>query len=193
MANRIVVPTAFGLVQVIRVSWDKESRGGQGARNRNSVPQAFQVPKSELMDVGGQLCVDASHWEGRNGFEESFSTRRHRIAVADGFNFGCVSVSSHAEGLQVRYQYDRAHGGAPDRWFFNSASGYGESPGRTLLVRSGEWVRVCYNGRFSCMDSGNWWYEQITINVAWFTGDPFERIFLDREPTQNLRVIADLW
>ncbi|HEX4611478.1 MAG TPA: hypothetical protein VH092_25010 [Urbifossiella sp.] len=54
-------------------------------------------------------------------------------------------------------------------------------------------MRVRYNGRFSGPDTGGWWYEQVTANVAWFAGPPDGRVFLDREPTQELRSLAELW
>ncbi len=193
MRRRAAVAEACGLVQVVRLHWDKSARGGQGARDRNAVPQAFAVPASDLAEVGGHLCVSVTHWGERNAFAEPFSARRERVAVADGFAFGCGLVSPHPDGLQVRYQCNRADGGAPGRWFFNWSTGSVESPGRSLVVRPGHWVRVCYNGRFSCIDSGNWWYEQSTINVAWFGGEPDGRVFLDREPAEELRVLADLW
>ena len=114
------------------------------------------------------------------------SVNRQQVAVAKGFDFGCVRVGPHAEGLQVHFQYDSGNVGAPDRWFFNRDSGYGETPGRTLIVREGEWVRVYHNGRFD-HETGDWWYQQVTVNVAWFGGAPDGRIFLDiaSRPTKS--------
>ncbi len=155
MRKRAAVAEACGLVQVVRLHWDKSARGGPGARDRNAVPQAFAVPAADLDSADGHLCVGLTHWGDRNAFAEPFSARRERVAVADGFKFGCVGVSPHPDGLEVRYQYNQADGGAPDRWYFNWSSGYGESPGRSLVVRPSQWVRVCYNGRFSCIDSGS--------------------------------------
>jgi hypothetical protein len=102
-------------------------------------------------------------------------------------------VSQPPEGLLVRYQYDSGHGGAPDRWFFNVSRGYGESPGRSFVVHAGQWVRVCYNGRFSCIDSGQWWYTQVTVNVAWFADHPSSQVFVNSQPAQELKMLADLW
>jgi hypothetical protein len=193
MARQVAIAAPFGLVQIIHLRWDKSARGGQGACDRNAVPQAFPVAVTDLTDAGGFLCVDASHWSNDNAFAEPLSRSRSRVPVADGFRFGCVSVSGDTDGLQVRYEYDRGHGGAPDRWFFNCGSGYGQSPGRTLRVAVKDWVRICYNGRFACIESGDWWYEQATVNVAWCVGEPEARVFLAREPAQELRLLADLW
>ena len=193
MRKHTAVADSCGLVQIVHLHWDKSARGGQSARDRSAVPQAFPVPAADLAGAGGCLCIAESHWNERNAFADPSAERRRRVAIADGYTFGCVSVSAHAGGLQVRYQYDRGHGGAPDRWFFNESSGLGESPGRALVVGPSQWVRVCYNGRFSDSDTGNWWYEQTTVNVAWFEREPQVRVFLDREPSDELRVLADLW
>lgn len=193
MRRRAVAVEPCGVVQVVRLEWDKSARGGQGARDRNAVPEAFAVPASDLAGAGGHLRIGIASWSGRNAFAAPSSDRTRRMAVADGFTFGCVRVSPHPDGLEVRYQYDRAHGGAPDRWYINWSSESIPSPGRSFVVCPGRWVRVCYNGRFSCIDSGNWWYEQATVNVAWFEGDPDGRVFLDSEPAEELRVLADLW
>jgi hypothetical protein len=181
-----------GLAQVICLHWTKAARGGEGARARGAVPVGFKVEAAELVGAEGVLCVDASQWGERNGFIEPVTVRRHRVLLAEGFSFGCVAVSTNPEGLLVRYQYDGTHGGAPNRWFLNWP-GSGGAPGRALLARGGEWVRVCYNGRFSDIDTGNWWYQQVTVNVAWFAGEPDGRVFLDREPAQELRALAELW
>jgi hypothetical protein len=161
--NRATVAEPCGVVQVIHLGWDKSARGGQGARHRNAVPQAFAVPVADLAAASGHLCVGISQWAERNAFAEPFSIRKMRVAVTEEFSFKCVAVSRDLDGLQVRYQYNQADGGAPDRWYLNSSSVCGE-PGRLLVVRPGQWVRVCYNGRFSCIDSGAWWYEQTTVN-----------------------------
>lgn len=193
MRRRAVVAEPCGVVQVIHLHWDKSARGGQGARDRNAVPQVFAIPDADLAASGGYLCVNESHWGERNAFAEPFSTRRHRVSLPGMFTFGCVSISSQPDGLRVRYQYNQADGGAPDRWFFNRATRRDESPDRLLVVSPDQWVRVCYNGRFSCIDSGNWWYEQVIVNVAWFGGEPDGRVFIDREPVEELRLLADLW
>ena len=182
-----------GLVQVVHVGWEKSARGGRGAGERNSVLAAYEVMEDDLDGIGGHMGVGVSKWSERNAFATPFSSDSQRIAIADGYSFGCVRVSAHADGLRVHYEYGYANGGAPDRSFLNWPSASGESPGRSIVVRNNQWARVCYNGRFSCIDSGNWWYEQTTVNVAFFDGEPNGRVFLDREPFHELRALADLW
>ena len=192
MARRAAVAERCGLVQVVRLYWAKAARGGEGARARSAVPVAFEVPAAELVGAAGALCVNATQWGDRNAFAEPFRSDRQRVPLSDGFAVGCVTVLADAEGLLVRYRYEPAVGGAPDRRTFASA-GHRESTTRILPVRDGEWVRVCYNGRFSDIDTGDWWYEQVTANVASFAGEPDGRVFLDRKPAQELRSLAELW
>lgn len=60
MRDRATATSACGLVQVTRLCWDKSARGGQGARDRNAVPDALSVPADELRDLGGLLLVSKS-------------------------------------------------------------------------------------------------------------------------------------
>ena len=180
-----------GLVQVIRVTWTKASRGGEGARSRNSVPSATEITVADLPDVNGSLCVDVSEWREHNQFVEPYHTYR-KIPFASGFHFGCVTVSATMNGLQVDYQYDPGFVGAPDRRGF-APEGHRAAKPRRFFARDGEWIQVCHNGRFSDIDTGNWWYELVTVNVAFFAGGLDSRVFVTRRPSEELRVLAELW
>ena len=192
MARRVTACRRCGLVQVIRLRWTKSARGGEGARARSAVPLSFEVHPDAFAGAEEMLCAEVTD-RGEREFAEPFATDRLRVPLADGLTLGCVSVAAAPEGLSVRFEYSRPAGGAPDRWPLNVPAGLGQTQGRTMAVRDGEWARVRYNGRFSCTDSGNWWYEQTTANVAWFEGEPDPRVFLDREPAAELSALADLW
>src|SRR6185295_18981563 len=99
MRKRAVVAGPCGVVQVVRLHWDKSARGGQGARDRNAVQQAFAVPADDLAGAGGHLCVGVASWGERNAFAAPLAARTNRVAVADGFTFACVSVSAGPDGL----------------------------------------------------------------------------------------------
>ncbi len=191
MRRHVCVAGACGLVQVVRLEWDKSARGGQGARNRNAVPVVFEVP-ADLLPGAGEVVIIESHWSNDNAFSEPFRNRSRRVSVTEKFGFGCVTFAAELEGLSARYQYDRTYGGAPDRWYLNCASGEGNPPGRVLTARFGSWVRLCYNGRFSDNDNGTWWYEQITVNAAWFDGPPSGQVFVSSEPSQEFRALSEL-
>jgi hypothetical protein len=190
MARKVSTAVPSGLVQIIHLRWDKLARGGQGACQRNSVPQSLAIPAANLKSSAGQLYIDESYWNEQNDFAEPYSVRRYDNALAEGFNFACVTVATHTEGLAVRFRYDPHNGGLPDRSFLNHAPGDFYA-GRVLLVRPSQWVRLHYNGRFS--NDYYWWFEQTTVNVAWFAHEPDGNVFLDREPSQELVSLADLW
>ncbi len=191
MSNRALVAGPCGLIQVVHVKWTKSERGGQGARNRGSVPEALNVPKAELARASGQFCVTHSYWGSRNSFSQPLSMDSERVAITEEYRYGCVKVSAHPDGLVARYYYDVAHGGAPDRGY-EIWPAPAEPSGRFLVIRFGEWGRVCYNGRFSCIDSGHWWYEKTTVNVAWFAGEPNGRVFIDRPLSVEYRSVVHL-
>lgn len=193
MNRKVLVPSHCGIVQIIHLRWSKASRGGDGARKRNAVPLGFDVRVDQFADCHNELMVVESSWGERNGFAQPFNNRQRRVKVGDGFSYDCVSVSEHSDGLRVRYQYDRSHGGAPDRWYFNFVSSHGESPSGEFVVRSDEWGRIRYNGRFTDFDGGNWWYEQTTVNVAWFDQSPSGRAFANGAPSHEIKAMADLW
>jgi len=183
----LTAPVSSSLVQVIQISWNKSARGGLGARRRNSVPLAFEVHDGHLRDVRGQLQTQVLFWGMDNDFSEPLESRYERAPLEDGYGFHCVTVSANPEGLAVRYRWDADHGGAPARPFLD-VGGNGD-----FLVRPGEWMRVCYNGRFSDADTGTWWYKQTTVNVAAFMGKPSGRVFVGSEPVRDLRLLSDLW
>src|SRR3954471_13431908 len=130
-------PLVRGLVQVIHLHWTKASRGGQGARQRSAVPLAFEIPEDHLLEVEGQLLVDEWPWGERNAFAEPLQHRQRQVAVADGFQLRCVTAARHARGLSVRYRWDAARGGAPDRSFLNPGPGE-ESTNRDLILPPGQ-------------------------------------------------------
>lgn len=180
-------PVSSGLVQVIHLSWDKSARGGLGAQKRNAVPFAFEVQEGHLREARGHLLIEVLRWGKDNDFSEPLESRHERAPLEDGYRFGCVTVTAHPEALSVRYRWDWQHGGAPDRKFLD-IGGNGD-----LIVRAGEWMRICSNGRFSDRDTGNWWYEQTTVNVAAFGGEPSGQVFVAGDPVRDLRLLEDLW
>ena len=171
------------LVQVIHLSWDKSARGGQGARDRSAVPQAFPVDRFWGKD--GRIHVEELEWRHVNAFAEPIERRQHDLPIQKGYEFGCVTVSAESEGLSVRFRWDGAHGGAPDREYLNSTE--------DVTLTPGQWARIAYNGRFSDTDNGHWWYEQTSVNVACFGSEPSGRVFVETKPVREMLLFADLW
>lgn len=184
MSLPTVASAACGLVQIIELEWGKASRGGEGARRRAAVPLALEVPVEDWDAAGGALHVEESHWREANGFAEPVHRRQQRISLGEELRFRGASVSSHPQGLAVRYRWNAAEGGAPDRSYLDSGD---------LVLQEGQWGRICWNGRFRDADTGHWWYRQVTVNVAWFGCEPSGRVFLAGPPVHDLRLLSDLW
>jgi hypothetical protein len=191
MSKTATVAAPCALVQVIHVQWDKSARGGQGARNRNSVPLSLPVSAERLAGAAGQFHIEESYWGGRNAFAEPVRFLQNRVALRKDFRFGCVAVEWSAEALVIRYQYDGSRGGAPER-MFDAHTSVRVPAVRALPAGLMEWVRVRYNGRFSGVE-GYWWYEQVTVNVAWLLEVTESRVFVDSVPARELNLLADLW
>ena len=62
-----------------------------------------------------------------------------------------------------------------------------------LIVRAGRRGRLRSNGRFRDAGTGLWWYEQVTVNVAWFRAEPSELVFVESPPERDVRLLSDLW
>jgi hypothetical protein len=163
--------------------WDKSARGGEGARVRNSVPQALEMPLMDWSPKDQMLYVDVSQWDGTNGFVKPYARRQEQVNVKDGYSFGCVQIRSHPEGLDVQYHYNQHGCGAPDRPYLH----------RNIVVKAEQQLQILCNGRFSDICSGIWWYKQVTVHIAWIDREPSKRVFLENAPDLEIRALADLW
>ena len=184
-------PVGAGVIQVITVEWSKASRGGRESNARNAVPHGTEFPAA-LVGTD-RLGVMECHWGERNDFVEPLRLKTDQIPLSQGYTFGSITVSARLDGLRVHYRYDQTTTGAPDRSYLNWPARQGDTPGRELVVTAGRWARVRYNGRFSCLDTGMWWYRQVVMNVAWAYGDLPGDLFFDPHPSQTLEFLADLW
>ena len=184
----------IGLVQVIHLRWDKSARGGIGAQNRNSVPTEFLIPAEKLQNRANfNLLIHEMNWGTKNSFSEPCHQRYRRVSPSEEYHYRCVTVTDHPTGLLVSYRWNQSDGGAPERWFINKETGNAESASCEMFVEEEQWIQICTNGRFVDIDTGNWWYEQMTVNVAWFKNEPQGDIFVAREPIRTFRLLADLW
>ena len=88
------------------------------------------------------------------------------------YAFRAALVERKAEGAQVSVCVSRANIGAPLR----------EGLQREWLVAPQQWTQLHWNGRFTDVDTGAWWYEQTTLNVACFAEAMNGGIFTTRAP-----------
>ena len=173
------------VVQTIRVSWTKKSRGGHLAELRAQVPTVFAVP--DPADSRQLVWHDVKLSE-----EDQFSLPREGELKTQPLNerFGtrCAFIDEATCPASLTYRWTN---GAPERMFTDPTGRYVPVEKR-FLIKAGEWASVQYNGRFSGIDSGNWWYELETVNVG--VMDPFNsHCFLDCPPAKIYQQLASLW
>jgi hypothetical protein len=155
------------VVQWVRTSWTKASRGGAAAARRNAAPVAFPLP-----GVAAPLMHEVLMSEG-----EDFQPRSSQTgAVPDEI----VSLRL-VDGL-LRVRLEPTPFGMPRRWRRPPA----------LRLAPGEWLRWQINYRFSypAARGGAWTYRLDTLNLAHAAQVP-AGIFLG-EPTHWIDELAHL-
>jgi hypothetical protein len=177
-------------VQYIRIFWTKASRGHARASRRNAVPRAFDLP-ADIIASTEPTPVHAVSVEEANSF---LPVRTADIWAGDGsraLRIGCACIAFEATGLRLRFEYDESHGGAPARRRFDAQGTSALLSEDVCLLSPGDWARIEWNGRFVDIDTGSWWYELQTVNVA-LAEDPSPDLFLTANPTIVYSQLADL-
>jgi hypothetical protein len=165
------------LVQTILISWTKASRGGRLAELRSRVPKRLPV---RIADDSAPVVWHAVTYSERNDFVEPFSANT-TIHISNN-RFGCrnVEVEIREDSAILTYRYQT---GVPARRFFDKSGNY-VPPEHSIVVTENRWSSIEYNGRFSCIDTGNWWYEHVIVNVA--VGTSIEaNIFATSDPIEQ--------
>jgi hypothetical protein len=160
------------VIQAICTHWEKSARGGLNAVLRNRVPEAVKVaeakiPLSPLIHVAQYV-----YNSGLNKYTKPVRTiiapptTTPRQAKGIFFDFA-------GDMLSVAYQYDRGQG-APERF---------AGKVKAFDLSQGEWGRIRYNGRYSDVDNGHWWYEKWVWNIGLFSSVS-PTAFLKTEPVK---------
>lgn len=152
------------VLQLIHVRWSKTARGGSAAERRNQIPKSLPLPIDLTPGVGRHLLVHESLWGDGNDFSSEAVGWSKRLSLSAGYQKGCLSIGETADGAEVRWQWDESAGLPPRH--VQEASGNFVPASHTMHLRDREWGRMQWNGRFVCIDSGSWWYESVTANVA---------------------------
>jgi hypothetical protein len=155
------------VVQWVRTSWTKRSRGGAGATRRNAAPIAFPLP-----DQLSPFVHEVAMWE----YEGFRPQRAVRTGLPDD---GDPVLLREANGL-LRVQLTVAEFGMPRRR---------RRPPAVRLAR-GEWVRWQVNYRFSHSCGGGWTYRLDTLNL--FHGPAGSRDLFLGEPTYYVSELGSL-
>lgn len=167
------------IIQHIRMETDGDPSPLLTSIRKTALPErasALLLPRIDA-DFG---VVEHLIREGRRPWD-SPSEEVKASELCDAVTFGCVTIEPGAELTRVTYEYRPDCVGAPRRWSWP----------KRLEVRTGEWVQVAYNGRFSSW-TDRWYYARAVFNVGVFDS-PTGREFVEMEPVARYRDLAQLW
>lgn len=177
-------PSHMIAVQTISTTWTKASRGGSLATMRSRVPNRLPIKMPpDLTD----LVWHSIAYSERNKFANPVAVRVS--TNCENNRFGCrnAELELHEDFATLIYRYQT---GAPARQFFDK-TGTCVAPEHAIKIPRGRWAAIEYNGRFTCIDTGNWWYEHMVINVA--VGDSIaSNCFMATQPIENYTQLAHL-
>ena len=103
--------------------------------------------------------------------------------------FGCrnAEIELHDDIVTLMYRYQA---GAPARQFYDN-TGTCVAPEHAIRIPRNCWASIEYNGRYTCIDTANWWYEHVVVNVA--VGDHIAlNCFVATQPIEHYKQLAHL-
>ncbi|MER7589620.1 hypothetical protein ABTW72_19005 [Micromonospora sp. NPDC127501] len=129
------------VVQWVRTSWTKRSRGGAEATRRNAVPVSFALPAPTAPLIQEITMAEADGFEPREGLSRPPYRSDVRLRLVDG---------------RIRVELLASAWGRPHR--------HRRPPAVHLAY--GEWLRWQINYRFTGTSDGAWLYHLDTLNLA---------------------------
>lgn len=167
------------IVQHIRIEWTKTARGGELAECRSRIPKALPLPACPMV-YDKQDHYFAQRLEFREC--DAFAKPRERLSTPQ------IDIPYRTVNCTVEWK-----NGAP-LVEYAYCSGAPTQVGRPASwdVPRDAWIRVEYNGRFSGMDDGNWYYLHEIINVAFAEMEQTD-IFTALPPQSEFRRVSHLW
>ncbi len=166
-------------LQLLTTEWTKESRGGSGARLRNTTPLAMALPEPWRGTHDGVLRVHHVYFSEQRRFLPREWTKVHKekaFVEAEAFR-----VEWSEEGVRVLLHYGRM--GMPGQLEGSGAS-RGEPHEELFLLSPGEWGRGVYNERVPYWDTGHWGYCKHVLNVG-LLHDASPDLFRTTEPARE--------
>ena len=168
------------IIQVINIIWTNKSRGHPGSVLRNKIPDKFKLPNKPILKSSNSSLFHYFYIAERYNFIpkesiEFISTQAHHKAH-------CITLQKDGT---VFYRHDYDGGGKPQRQYYNKSR-------ELFKIKLDEWGQIKYNGRFVCIDTGKWWYEQKTHNIA-CTSDYQKKIFFNSSPNHSYQNLVSLF
>lgn len=184
------------LMQYIRISWNKECRGGKGAVQRSNMKQAEMLSEDFFDCIPfGYPCHYVYMEQDKDGFHTKLN-RKEIISETDCMHIllcPAEIVMSGDDDYSVRYRYDFHRGAKPPRYRYDSSGSYTPINEEAFVLHSGDYGRMICNGRFVDIDTGDWWYEMDILNIRIISSNTtLLDCFLSQRPTHNYKQTADL-
>lgn len=164
------------VIQRVHCLWTKQSRGGEGARQRNAVPTAVHLPR---IDSPTGFVLHTAIYSESNNFLQSDMLKTANDFV--GLGLRDLEFLLDNESLRVRFVRDGYNAARPSPYPYRDV----------FALRLMDWGRVVYNGRYIDHCSGNWWYEKSTYNIGWLA-DCSADVFVATQPINTFVEIAKL-
>jgi hypothetical protein len=166
------------LIQHITTDWTKASRGGDGARRRNAVPERLPIP-DELVAPNCLIRMHRVQFDEAADFQPEYST-----AMEDSLEFlHCrgMALQFEGDGVDVSFVRDHFNAAIADRRIVD-ATGKVVSQIPAFRLKAGQWGQLVNNGRYTDVDTGNWSYEKSIVNIALFAAEVDAQLFVRSRP-----------
>lgn len=166
------------IVQRITAEWTKASRGGDGAADRNAIPDALRLPPLAGAAPGYLLhdvrFLEWENFECRSDVYESEAQTHIRIEP--------LFMHATKELVRTRFVWSWHHCGAPERDSHD-----------LFQLSVGQWGRFTCNGRFGADSASGrqWRYHETVFNVA-LTEQFDENLFKQTAPNAEDSRLAAL-
>ena len=173
------------VIQLLHSRWTKASRGGDGAVTRAELPLASHLP---LESFAAPITLHTVRFWERDDFVPSDGvTRFYTIAELP---LRDLTIRPASDGVSVVHIRDQLNAAIADRLYTDEFGNtvYGID---AFSLSDGEWGQIQYNGRYTCIDSGRWWYEQSVYNIGLFTDIDVKR-FTATDPIDRFVELATL-
>jgi hypothetical protein len=177
------------IIQSITVAWNKDYRGGKEAEIRNAVPDSYPLPL--------EACV---HSDSNNIIIHEVKRYHHNdFQISD--NVQCINASNHKvkggylkigeEYLEVYFKYSYYDCGKPFLNKYDETGTLIPLEEKAFILLDDEYGKVVFNGKYTDIDNGNWWYEKKVHNII-RTSKIHKDVFLRNEVIKSYKKLSIL-
>ena len=164
------------IVQRIETTWTKRSRGMPGAKARNSVPKALNLPILNSATEG--LFIHEIHADESHNFE----LHQQSWHETDLMKYWSLHFCEESLSIRIFFTYNYHEHGQPKR----------NAHRQPIMKLDREaFASFCINGRFTSYYSGQF-YRQHFVNLACIKSQTPD-IFLSGEETMTVNKMVDLF